>query len=126
MQMNLARRLSEVIGSWLHLEFCCYRGQLFSENSLKVAVGGVLSTFPAAAKGALVHADFAHDKLNSGGAKGRPRECDFALIAHHSPDAPKCDAEVVVETKWAGSTHCTHKQVCNDLLRLAVIKHAEP
>jgi hypothetical protein len=77
-------------------------------------------------KGALVHADFAHDKLNIGRPKGRPRECDFALIARHDPSAPKCNAEVVVETKWAGSTHCNPKQICNDFLRLAVIKHAEP
>lgn len=71
MQMHIARRLSEAIGSWLHMEFCCYRAGLFSESSLKAAVGQVLSSFPILVKGERVHSDFPHELLNSGAQSGR-------------------------------------------------------
>lgn len=124
MQMHVARRLSEAIGSWLHLEFCCYRAGLFSENSLKASVGSVLSAFPISTKGARVYADFAHEALNPVARRGRKREVDFALTLA-GPGRPKRNAQIVVETKWAGSTHCTCENIFQDLLRLAEIKRTE-
>jgi hypothetical protein len=125
MQMHVARRLSEAIGSWVHLEFCCYRAGLFSENSLKAAVGSVLSAFPISAKGARVYADFAHEALNPVAGRGRKRDVDFALTLAGT-GLSKRNAQIVVETKWAGSTHCTCDNILQDFLRLAVIKRAEP
>lgn len=125
MQMHVARRLSEAIGSWLHFEFCCHRAGLFSESSLKAAVGSVLSTFPTSTKGARVYADFAHEALNPIARRGRKREVDFAL-ALAGKGIPKRNARIVVEAKWADSSHCTCESIFQDLLRLAEIKRADP
>ena len=125
MNMHVARRLSEAIGSWLQLEFCCYRAGLFSENSLNAAVGNVLSSFPITTKGVRVHADYPHTALNPVHKVGRKREVDFAL-ALSGKGIPKNGAEVLVETKWADSGHCTPKKVFEDFLRLAILKAADP
>ncbi|WP_421279060.1 hypothetical protein [Aeromonas veronii] len=126
MKMHVARRLSEAIGSWLHLEFCCYRGGLFSESSLKSAVGQVLSSFPILVKGARVHADFPHELLNpQPKSGGRKRELDFALVLTDN-GLPKRNAQIAVEAKWAGSSHCTPENIFSDFLRLAEIKRGDP
>ncbi len=125
MQMTIGRRLSEAIGSWLHLEFCCYRAGLLSESSLKSAVGQVLSSFPIATKGARIYADFAHIALNPLKKGGRKREVDFALVLA-GPGLPKTGAEVLVEAKWADSSHCTSESIFNDFVRLAILKSANP
>lgn len=125
MQMHVARRLSEAIGSWLHMEFCCYRAGLFSESSLKAAVGQVLSSFPILVKGERVHADFPHELLNPGAQSGRKREVDFALVLA-GRGLPKRKAQIAVETKWAGSSHCTPSKIFQDFLRLAEIKRGDP
>lgn len=125
MEMNVSRRLSEAIGSWLHVEFCCYRAGLFSESSLKVAVGQVLSSFPIERKGERVHADFPHDLLNPKSKSGRKRELDFALVLA-GDGVSKRNALIAVETKWAGSSHCKPKKIFQDFLRLAAIKRGDP
>lgn len=125
MKMHIARRLSEAIGSWLHFEFCCYRAGLFSEDSLKTAVGSVLSSFPIDVKGARVHANFPHAALNPIQKSGRKCEVDFALILA-GVGVPKIGAHIAVETKWAGSTHCTPKKIFQDFIRLAAIKRSDP
>lgn len=125
MRMNVARRLSEAVGSWLHLEFCCYRAGLLSESSLKSAVGSVLSSFPVKTDGARVHAEFPHAALNPASRRGRNREVDFALV-FTNPEHPRNGAEVLVEVKWADSSHCTPVKIAKDFLRLAILKSAEP
>lgn len=125
MQMHIARRLSEAIGSWLHMEFCCYRAGLLSENSLKAAVGQVLSSFPIQVKGARVHADFPHELLNPSAQPGRKRELDFALVLA-GKGIPKRNAQIAVEAKWAGSSYCTPSKIFQDFLRLSEIKRGEP
>ncbi|WP_192459081.1 hypothetical protein [Musicola keenii] len=131
MKMNVARRLSEAIGSWLHMEFCCYRAGLLSESSLKTAVGQVLSSFPKLVKGSRVYADFAHDVLNpqrndgSRDNRGRKRELDFALVLS-GDGVSKGNAQIVIETKWSQSSHCTPDNIFKDFLRLASVKMAEP
>lgn len=123
--MHIARRLSEAIGSWLHMEFCCYRAGLLSESSLKAAVGQVLSSFPIQVKGARVHADFPHELLNPSAKAGRKRELDFALVLA-GKGLSKRNAQIAVEAKWAGSSHCTPSKIFQDFLRLSVIKRGEP
>lgn len=125
MQMHIARRLSEAIGSWLHMEFCCYRAGLFSESSLKAAVGQVLSSFPILAKGERIHADFPHELLNPSAKPGRKKELDFALVLA-GRGIPKRNAQIAVEAKWAGSSHCTPSKIFQDLLRLSEIKRGDP
>ncbi|WP_156356660.1 hypothetical protein [Pseudomonas sp. NBRC 111142] len=125
MQMHIARRLSEAVGSWLHMEFCCYRAGLLSESSLKAAVGHVLSSFPILVKGERVHADFAHELLNPNGQLGRKKELDFALVLA-GDGLRKRKAQIAVETKWAGSSHCTPSKIFRDFLRLSEIKRGDP
>jgi hypothetical protein len=125
MKMHVARRLSEAIGSWLNFEFCCYRAGLLSEDSLKAAVGSVLSTFPTDVKGARVHANFPHESLNPIKRTGRKREVDFALVLIGT-GVPKSGAQIAVETKWAGSSHCSAEKIFQDFIRLAAIKRMDP
>ena len=125
MQMHIARRLSEAIGSWLHMEFCCYRAGLFSESSLKAAVGQVLSSFPILTKGERVHADFPHELLNPNAKPGRKKELDFALVLA-GRGVQKRNAQIAVEAKWAGSSHCTPSKIFQDFLRLSEIKRGDP
>jgi len=125
MQMTIARRIAEAVGSWLHLEFCCYRAGLLSEGALKAAVGQVLSSFPIFTKGARVYADFPHDALNPIKRSGRKREVDFALILA-GQGLPRKNAEVLIEAKWSNSTHCTAENIFIDFLRLAVLKRSDP
>lgn len=126
MKMNISRRLSEAVGSWLHLEFCCYRAGLMSESSLKSAVGHVLSSFPIKTEGARVYADYAHDALNRNlKGRGRARSVDFALVLS-TQEQPKSGAEVLVEVKWVNSSHAKPENIARDFVRLAVLKAAEP
>lgn len=125
MRMSVGRRVSEAIGSWLHFEFCCNRAGLFSENSLKAAVGQVLSAFPSATNGIRAYADFPHDGLNPVKKRGRRREVDFALVLA-GKGVPKTGAQVLLEIKWAESTHCTPESIFSDFLRLAVLKSFDP
>jgi hypothetical protein len=107
------------------MEFCCFRAGLFSENSLKAAVGQVLSSFPTLVKGERAHADFAHELLNPTPRRGRKHELDFALVLA-GQGLRKRDAQIAAETKWAGSSHCTPSHVFQDFLRLAEIKRGDP
>lgn len=125
MNMTIGRRLAEAVGSWLHLEFCCYRAGLLSEGALKAAVGQVLSSFPISAQGTRVYADFSHDALNPVKRPGRKKEIDFALILA-GKGLPKNNAEVLVEAKWTNSSHCTPENVFTDFLRLAALKRVDP
>ena len=124
MAMHIARRLSEAVGSWMHLEFCCFRSGLMSEAALKGAVGQVLSSVPSSVEGSRVHAELHHDALRAYSG-GRKRSLDFALAV--LPDSGPCtNVEVAVETKWAGSSHCHTEAIAEDIIRLALVKRANP
>jgi len=125
MKMHPARRLSEAVGSWLHLEFCCYRAGLLSESALKAAVGQMMSTFPVASYGSRVYSDFPHDGLNPIAKRGKKRAVDFALVVS-APGVPKTNAEVLIEAKWAASSHCKPENIFSDFLRLASLKRFDP
>lgn len=124
MAMHIARRISEAVGSWLHLEFCCHRSGLMSEAALKGVVGQVLSAFPSIVQGSRVHAEVPHAAL--GTTKGGSKRClDFAL-AFLPEFGPCADVEVAIEAKWAGSSHCTYLTIVEDLIRLALVKRLNP
>lgn len=124
MTMHIARRISEAVGSWMHLEFCCFRSGLMSEAALKGAVGQVLSSVPSLVEGSRVHAELHHGALRAHSG-GRKRSLDFALAL--LPDSGPCtDVEIAVETKWAGSSHCHTEAIAEDFIRLALVKRANP
>jgi hypothetical protein len=124
MQMSFVRRLAEATGSWLHMEFCCSRGGLMNESALKGAIGQVLSAFPTVTPGARVHSDIHHTALTTGKA-GAKRCVDFVVAKLPVKGWPS-DVEIAIETKWAGSTHCSPSNIGHDFVRLAMIKRADP
>lgn len=126
MEFNVCRRLCEAIGSWMHLEFCCNRAGLFSESSLKAAVGMVLSSLPTDTRGARSHADVPLAALNPTIRRGRKRSVDFVLALLDGDRNPKEQPEIMIETKWAKSSHCTPENIYQDFVRLAVLKQAMP
>lgn len=124
MAIHIARRISEAVGSWMHLEFCCFRSGLMSEAALKGAVGQVLSSVPSLVQGSRVHAELHHGAFRAHSG-GRKRSLDFALAV--LPDSGPCtDVEIAVETKWAGSSHCHTKAIAEDFIRLTLVKRANP
>lgn len=132
MKMTQTRRFAEALGSWLHYETCCFRAGLFSENSFKSAIGSVASSLQAQHRGARVHADYPLNSIQripdserkSGG--GRKRSVDFALI-YDDQRQPASEPEILIEAKWAGSSHCTVTNVMTDFIRLCLMKreHAD-
>jgi hypothetical protein len=109
---NLARRLSEGVGSWMHFEYLCRRSGLFNEHYLTVPVGQILS----AVFGERVHSEFEHPILGPlMKGSGRRPSLDFVYCD------PYPEIRVAVETKWAGSKHATVENIVWDLLRLELI-----
>lgn len=125
MEMSDARRICEAVGSWLHLEFCCRRAGSLSENSLKQIINDVTGTLPRKKHGARVHADYPLAAINQSYKSGKYRSVDFA-VARKPNSTPYNDAELVIETKWASSSHCTPENIALDFLRLAIIKRDIP
>lgn len=131
MRMTETRRFAEALGSWMHLEACCFRAGLFSESSFKGAIGSVASSLHASHRAARVHADYplaAIQRVPDGERKsngGRKRSVDFALI-YDDGRQPVSEPEVLIEAKWAGSSHCTVTNVVADLIRLCLMKRAHP
>jgi hypothetical protein len=131
MKMSNTRRFAEALGSWLHFEACCFRAGLFSESSFKSAIGSVASSLHADHKAARVHADYplpaiqrVPDAERTGGG-GRKRSVDFAVI-YDDKRMPASNPEVLIEAKWAGSSHCSTANIMADFIRLAIMKRAHP
>lgn len=131
MKMSSTRRFAEALGSWMHFEACCFRAGLFSESSLKSAIGSVASSLRADHKAARVHADYPlaaiqrmPGAVRKGGA-GRKRNVDFALI-YDDKRQPVSEPHVLIEAKWAGSSHCKTSSIMGDFIRLSLMKRAHP
>ena len=131
MKMADTRRFAEALGSWMHFEACCFRAGLFSESSVKSAIGSVASSLHADHKAARVHADYPLAAIQPvpdakhTGSRGRKRSVDFALI-YDDGRQPVSEPEVLIEAKWAGSSHCTVTNIVADFIRLCLMKRAHP
>ncbi|MEN5155474.1 hypothetical protein [Stenotrophomonas muris] len=129
--MKHTRRFAEALGSWMHFEACCFRAGLFSESSFKAAIGSVASSLHGDHKAARVHADYPLPAIQrvpvvgekSGG--GRKKNVDFALI-YDDKRMPVSEPQVLIEAKWAGSSHCTVSNLMADFVRLSLMKRAHP
>jgi len=127
--MTATRRFAEALGSWMHFETCCFRAGLFSESSFKSAIGSVASSLQAEHRGARVHADYPLSSIQRipdserkiGG--GRKRSVDFALI-YDDGRQPVSEPQILIEAKWAGSSHCSVTNLMADLIRLSLMKRA--
>lgn len=120
MELSIARRISEGVGSYLHYLFCCNKAGLFNEDILKSSVGDVLSTVLIDVIGARVYSNYKHEALNPVRRRGAPKRVDFALINHYVNDHTA--KNIFVETKWVGSSHCNSTEIIADLYRLSLIK----
>lgn len=131
MRMKNTRRFAEALGSWMHFEACCFRAGLFSESSFKAAIGSVASSLHGDHKAARVHADYplhAIQRVPDAGKKnggGRKRNVDFALI-YDDKRMPASEPQVLIEAKWAGSSHCSVSNIVADFVRLSLMKRAHP
>lgn len=112
--INIARRLTEGVGAWLHFEAICNRTGLFNERYLSVPVGQILS----ARFGDRVLSEFEHPILAPlMVGRGRRPAIDFVYCN------PYPTVNVAVETKWAGSSNTTVANIIWDLIRLEHLAH---
>jgi hypothetical protein len=107
---NVQRRLAEGVASWLHFEFHCQRGDLFSEKYLSTPVGQIL----AGLHGVRIEAEVNHPILISDDSTGRRPQIDFAVRTGGNWIS-------VVETKWTGRSVLSLDQLLWDLLRLELL-----
>lgn len=112
--MDLAKILTYGVGSWLHFETACDRSGLFNEKYLTAPVGQILS----ARSGNRTLAEWKHPTLAQEKAgPGRRPEVDFYVPATVEMPA------LAVETKWAGRTLPSTRDILWDLIRLEMIAH---
>ncbi|NHN91239.1 hypothetical protein [Acetobacter sicerae] len=114
--MDFAKVLTGGVAAWLEFERACDRTGLFSEKYLTSAVGQIL----AARTGNRVKAEFTHPLLASI-KKGAGRRPQVDFIVHDESGK----IVLAVETKWAGRTTPSTKEILWDLVRLELIAHHE-
>ncbi|MFO0189465.1 MAG: hypothetical protein ACK55J_22960 [Alphaproteobacteria bacterium] len=114
--MNFAKVLTGGVAAWLEFERACDRRGLFSEKYMTSAVGQIL----AARTGNRVEAEFTHTvlaPLKKG--PGRRPHVDFVVRDKSGKIV------LAVESKWAGRTTPSTKEILWDLVRLELIAHHE-
>jgi hypothetical protein len=113
--MDLARLLTEAVGSWLNFEWCCDRSGLFNEKYLSVPIGQLL----ASRHQAVVRAEFNHPVIAPAmKGPGRRPQVDFAVCD------PYPSVKVAVETKWIGKGRINVTDIIWDLIRLELIAYS--
>lgn len=113
---NFAKLLTGGVAGWIEFERACNRSGLFNEKYLTSAVGQIL----AARTGNRVEAEFTHPvlaPLKQG--PGRRPQVDFVV---RDENGKIC---LAVESKWAGRTIPSTKEILWDLIRLELIAHHE-
>jgi hypothetical protein len=107
-------RLSRAVTSWLHYEFLCQRGRLFSESYLK----NPIASFIQANTDLLIHSEVSHPKLSR-------KLIDFVASRKTESQGLKInEIEIAIETKWFYKS-ATKEQILAilwDILRLSLIK----
>lgn len=114
--MDFAKVLTGGVAAWLEFERACDRSGLFSEKYLTSAVGQIL----AARTANRVEAEFTHPVL-APLKKGPGRRPQVDFVARD--DSGKI--VLAVESKWAGRTVPSTKDILWDLVRLELIAHHE-
>lgn len=121
MDFRFARRLSDGLTARLEFDFVCSRGHAFSEYYVHGVVNEILSATIDPRLHRLA-AGYAHPALGRApSGDGRKKEIDFHVGMRATGDPLLC-----VEVKWADSSHADPKQCLSDVLRLALIKVANP
>lgn len=111
--MNVKRKLSEGVASWLMFEFHSNRAQLFGEKYLTTPIGHILSGI----YGNQVVAEYSHPILNEHKTwPGRPPQIDFAIRNNGQ-------VEVAVESKWISNSQLDVGDIIWDLIRLELLHY---
>jgi len=139
--MNEIKRLTQGMSAALLYDFCCMKGNLFGESYLTTSMGEILQSLHGG-KSAQVIAGYQHptlSKLMKG--RGRRPELDFVVSTYDdssanqrarsakSPVQTSRNASLLltaIETKWAGSSHCTPENILWDILRLEMLVFENP
>jgi len=123
----LGREISSGLVGKLHFDFACQRGHAFNEAHIHSVIMEVL-TARLDTSALAVHPNYALPALQpqplSGRTpgRGRKRELDFAATGLAAPHEPA----LVIEAKWAGSSHASASNIVRDVARLAVASRAHP
>jgi hypothetical protein len=112
--MNIKRKLSEGVSSWLMFEFHSNRGRLFGEKYLTTPIGHILSGIYENQ----VAAELIHPILNSNKTwAGRPPQIDFGISENNQ-------IKIAVESKWIGKTSPGIGDIIWDLIRLELLNNS--
>ncbi len=139
--MNEVQRLTAGTAAFLQYEFCCMRANLFSEAHLTGAIANILQSLHGGLTSQLI-SGYKHPVLTDLKKKGGRRpEIDYVVAAYDDqysdqrqrPQHTKTGSTLrvdlfttAVETKWAGSSHCTISNILWDLLRLEMLTAVNP
>lgn len=134
--MKEIKRLTEGLAASLWYEYCCLKGKLFNESFLTSSTGNILQAIHGGIT-AQVISGYQHPHLsNLMKSKGRKPELDFVVSKY---DDSKIDQRgrsatkpvrqerntdlllTAIETKWAGSSHCTIENIIWDVIRLEML-----
>jgi hypothetical protein len=115
---DFPKRVSEGVTAKLDFDYSCNRGNSFGEYHVHGVVNEVLSANIDPNKHKIT-SGFPHALLKRPG-RGRQPEIDFAIHSRVSSAL-----FLAAEVKWAGSAHCTVKNILKDLIRLQLIANAE-
>lgn len=115
---DIGKRLADGVSAKLEFDYVCERGHSFGEYHLHGVMNEIISAI-ISPKDFIPRSGYAHDALakEADQAIGRKREVDFYIQAHNPGTADVC-----IEAKWAGSSHCTWDRILLDLCRLTLVK----
>lgn len=111
-QLNLRRSISEGLSAWLTFEEHCGRRNLFSERYLALPLAQILANNV----NGVIEAEHNHPVLTSKGRPGRPAQLDFIVRANGR-------VTLAVESKWAGASGISVRDVIWDCVRLELAAH---
>jgi len=111
-QLGLRRSISEGLASWLTFEQHCGRQELFSERYLALPIAQILANNVDG----VIEAEHNHPVLTIKGRPGRPPQLDFIIRNNDQ-------VTLVVESKWAGASGLSVRDVIWDCVRLELAAH---
>jgi hypothetical protein len=139
--MKEVKRIAEGVAANLWYEYCCLKGKLFNESYLSSSTGNILQAIHGGLT-AHVISGYQHPSLsNLMKTSGRRPEIDFvvsqyddSLINKRARSTSKPVKQerntslllTAIETKWAGSSHCTLENIIWDIIRLEMLAALNP
>lgn len=113
-QLKNPRTILETLGYWLNFELSCRRQELFTERHMSYPIG----QFLIARYGHSVRTEFEHPILSPHlkGPGNRPK-IDFVVLGENQNH----EIELAIETKWVSKSNTLAKDICQDLIRLAIL-----